>query len=186
VDIYVWSAVPPASGDFVALGDIVTTNHDMPNIPSYRCVHRALLTQKPLGQQIWNDKGSWGVGHTAGAAWSSPHNSQGQIAPHFFISEPDSFDAPAGTFYGVSEKFAPAASRFLVRATQDYVTEDDKAHFSFKTGDIFCVTYWDEGNPWWTAYPLRYPNGKMTTSHLSDSVCRSLVFDLLVPPAFPI
>merc|ERR1711939_447558 len=90
-------------------------------------------------------------------------NCQGQIPPHFCISEPDSFDAPAGPFYVLSDKFAPAASRFLVRATQDHTTDDEKAHFSFKNGDIFVVTYWDEGNPWWTAYPLRYPNGPRKT-----------------------
>jgi hypothetical protein len=163
----VWRAVPPGSGDFVSLGDIVTNSRDMPNVPSFRCVHRALLTRKPLGPQIWNDKGSWGVGHTAGAAWASPQNCQGQIAPHFVISEPDSFDAPAGEFYSFSDKFAPAASRFLVRATQDYVTDDDKSQFSFKTGDVFVVTYWAEGNPWWSAYPLRYPSGEPAISHLS-------------------
>ena len=53
VDIYVWRAVPP-SDDFVALRDVATNNHDVPTIPSYRCVHKALLVEKPLGLQIWN------------------------------------------------------------------------------------------------------------------------------------
>ena len=56
---------------------------------------------------------------------------------------------------------------------QDYTTDDEKTHFSFTNDDLFVVTYWDEGNPWWTAYPLRYPNGtqRRTIHHRTTRCC---------------
>ena len=119
----------------------------------------ALLTKLPLGPLIWDDRGSWGIGHTKvrrafpswnrsilteiylcpacscherlrmetpgqGAAWAAP----GPLAT-FFVSEPDSFDAPAGRdYYSLAAEFVPVAARPLARALQVGVCLSCPAH----------------------------------------------------------
>ena len=68
---YGWRAIPP-SPDFAALGHVVTTSKNAPELQQYRCVHKALLMPKSLNkmQQLWTDKGSW-MGDD-GSLWRAP------------------------------------------------------------------------------------------------------------------
>ena len=88
--IMVWRAVPPST-DYVTLGDVCDRNirgkpmykdpptvlqgseegkkSRVPELETFRCVHKALLVEKPLGQQMWNDKGTWG---SNGGVWAAP------------------------------------------------------------------------------------------------------------------
>ena len=52
----VWHPIAPAG--YVAMGDIATCGYNKPSLRAMVCIRSDLVTACPIGNEVWNDKGS--------------------------------------------------------------------------------------------------------------------------------
>ena len=93
-DASIWRPIPPDG--YVALGMVCSNGREKPSLNTVRCVRADLVIASPVGDVIWNDKGSGAKQNFS--AWSihPPTAAAGEIyfAPGTFVGAA-SFSKPA-------------------------------------------------------------------------------------------
>ena len=158
-NIMLWRAVPPST-DYVCLGDVADRNvkdHPLykqpptfiedsaesseasaearsrvPELECFRCVHKALLSEKPMGQRIWDDKGTWGL---HGSIWANPPPG------NLWTFTEETNTAPVCVSYSLLADHTPLETRQVAKATRKFTAEDPKQQLSFDVGETFIITY---------------------------------------------
>lgn len=69
-DISVWHPIAPVG--YVAMGDLAVRGYSKPSLKAMVCIRDDLVTIQPLGNQIWNDRGSGANLDFSG--WSAGNN----------------------------------------------------------------------------------------------------------------
>jgi hypothetical protein len=86
--LYAWKAIPP--DNFVAMGMMITTSEDPPDIDAIRCVPAKWVTiSKQAPSKIWDDSGSGGG--KPGSIWTINSMDMIAVVP--------GYDPPKGEFY---------------------------------------------------------------------------------------